>query len=397
MAKPALRALTALVVASLLWVPNVHRLFDDRAGPEGRAETRDALLEAQLALLEDPALRDARLARMRGANAEWDFMGRTFLVLALVNHALARPEARARVLPAVDEVLEETLRLERERGQAHFLMAYAGARPFLDPSGRSVFVDGEIALMLAARQHLARDPRWDAPLAERVAQIEAQLQRGPVLSAESYPDECWTFCNTVALAAIRVSDSVTGDDHAGLLHGWVETAQQRLIDPSTGLLVSSYRLDGTPLDGPEGSSIFLAAHMLTLVDPAFGRAQYQLAREHLGASVAGFGWAREWPAGWQGPADIDSGPVVPLVDASAGASGMAILGAAAFEDEAWTRALHASLALAAFPVEEGGVIRYAASNQVGDAVLLYALTEGPLFDAVGPAPSRSVAMRVEVR
>jgi putative ABC transport system ATP-binding protein len=31
--------------------------------------------------------------------------------------------------------------------------------------------------------------------------------------------------------------------------------------------------------------------------------------------------------------DIDSGPVIPITDASAGASGMALLGAASFDDE----------------------------------------------------------------
>lgn len=388
-----IRACASLALAALLWIPAVHVLFSGDADEAGRARTRDSLMDAQLALHDDPAAREAALARMREANAEWDFMGRTFLVLSLTNHALEHPEDRDRVLAQVDATLEETLRLERERGQTHFLMDYVHARPFVDPSGRSVFVDGEIALMIAARQRVQRSARWEAPLSDRVERVAAQMERGPVLSAESYPDECWTFCNTIALAALRVNDAVTGEDHAALLRRWVATARERLVDEDTGLLVSSYTRDGAHLDGPEGSSIFMAAHMLQIIDPDFARDQYRLARQHLGVSFAGFGWAREWPTSWEGPADVDSGPIVPVVGASAGASGMALLGAASFGDEAWSARLHTSLAFAAFPTrDDDGRLRYAASNQVGDAVLLYSLAQGPLWERIGAPPRAPVAL-----
>jgi hypothetical protein len=379
-----LTQLAALFVATVVWVPLLHFFFDEP--PDERA-----LRSAQLALWEDPERRAETIDRMRGANAEWDFMGRTFLVLSLADRAIAEPENEARYLAVIDRVVEETLRLEEERGQTHFLMGYVHNGPFVDASGRSVFVDGEIAMMLAARQRVREDERWRAPLADRIALISAQMERGPAMSAESYPDECWTFCNTLALAAIRTSDSVTGDDHSALLRGWVEHARANLVDERTGLLVSSYTHGGRHLDGPEGSSIFLVAHALRVIDPAFAEDQYERARRELGASFVGFGWAREWPASWEGPSDIDSGPIVPVVGASAGASGMALLGAASFGDEEYLDRLHRSLALAAFPVHGEGELRYAASNQVGDAVLLYALSEGALWDSVGAPAAQTVA------
>lgn len=388
----ALRSLVALALATLIWIPAVHVFFAGDADAAGRERTREALMQTQIALLEAPTSRAASLERMRGANAEWDFMGRTYLVLALANRALDRPAERERALSMIDEILEETVALEESEGQAHFLMDYVHRGRFVDPSGQSVFVDGEVALMMAARQRVEISDRWRAPLRGRIRDISDQMQRGPVLSAESYPDECWTFCNTVGLAAIRVNDAVTGEDHGALLRGWVATARERLTDESTGMLVSSFTHDGEALDGPEGSSIFMAAHMLEIVDPTFAREQYDLARAHLGASFLGFGWAREWPSSWDGPADIDSGPIVPIVGASAGASGMALLGAAAFHDDAWLEELHTSLAFAAFPIHEGEEVRYAASNQVGDAVLLYSLAQGPLWNRVGPPPSAAVAI-----
>src|SRR6185295_13694576 len=99
---------------------------------------------------------------------------------------------------------------------------------------------------------------------------------------------------------------------------WVESAKQRLVEPRTGLLVSSYHLDGRWKDGPEGSSIWMAIHDLMIVDEAFARDQYARARRELIGDALGFGYAREWPRGARGATDVDSGPIIPLLDASAG-------------------------------------------------------------------------------
>lgn len=126
------------------------------------------------------------------------------------------------------------------------------------------------------------------------------------------------------------------------------------------------------LDGPEGSSIWMSATNLLELDEAFARDQWRRARKELGVTFLGFGWAREWPEGQPVRPDVDSGPIIPVLDASAGSSGLAFLGAAAFGDETYLDALFASIELAGFRDRQTG--RYRASNEVGDAVLLYALT-----------------------
>jgi hypothetical protein len=186
----------------------------------------------------------------------------------------------------------------------------------------------------------------------------------------------------VALAAIRLADHLDGMDHSQFLRDWVAAARKRLLDERTGLLVSSYAVDGTHYDGPEGSSIWMASHCLRIVDPEFAEDQYRRARRELGRSVLGFGYAREWPASWRGPMDVDSGPVVPLLEARPGASGLAFLGAATYGDEDYLRSLLASLEFAGFPVRRGGGLRYCAGNQVGDAVLFYAAMQGPIWRQV---------------
>ena len=61
---------------------------------------------------------------------------------------------------------------------------------------------------------------------------------------------------------------------------------------------------------------------------------------------------------------------------------MAFIGASAFDDRPFLASLAATLDFAAFPSCTGGRLKYCASNQVGDAALLYAATLGPLWQKV---------------
>ncbi|MCY1082315.1 linalool dehydratase/isomerase domain-containing protein [Archangium lansingense] len=366
------RNLFLLFMASVLWIPALHLWFR----PGDPRELAPALAERQrmLALSDESPER----ALLRRNNPEWDLMNRTFSVLSFANLALKEPTQKAEHLAVIDAVLARTLRDERNADD-EFLLPYVHRAPFRDVRGRSLFVDGEIALMLAARQLV--EPREDLAslLRERIDTIAGQLERAPVLAAESYPDEGWTFCNTVALAALRLSDAVDGRDHSELRRRWVESARKHLVDAHTGLLVSSFTFKGVTRDGPEGSTLWLTAHMLQVVDEDFAREQYQRARQELIGEALGFAWAAEWPVAAPNVDDIDSGPTIPLVNANAGSSGLAFVGAAAFDDEPLLEGLTTSLRFAAFPVTDDTGLRFAAGNPLADAVLLYSLVEGPLW------------------
>ena len=133
-------------------------------------------------------------------------------------------------------------------------------------------------MMLAARQMVRPEPRYAPLLAGRVDLLEQYMSRGPVMCGESYPDECWMFCNAVAVAAVRMSDLLDGRDHSPFIRRWLATVKAKLVHKESGLLVSSFTYDGRPTDGPEGSSIWMVAHCLKVVDPEFAAEQYRLAR-----------------------------------------------------------------------------------------------------------------------
>jgi len=366
-------SLLVMLVGACVWLPSLHLLFSPK-GDEGAA-----LLERQRARIEDRGAETATHDRLRRTNPEWDLMRRTFLTLALLNEALAEPTRRDANLRLVDGILDELLADDRAGGPYTFLLPYAHARRFVFED-RSLFVDGEIALLLAARQLVAPRPDLDAELASRVTTIERLMTASPSVSGESYPDEAWTFCNTTALAALRLSDAHSGTHHDALAATWLAYAKGHLVDPANGLLVSSYTYDGRVLDGPEGSSIFMVAHNLLLWDEDFAKDQFVRAKRELAFDVLGFALAHEWPRASSARADVDSGPIVPFLEASAGASGMAVLGAAAFHDDALQEGLWRSLYFAGFPERKDGALRFRASNELGDAVLTYARSFGPLWE-----------------
>ena len=126
----------------------------------------------------------------------------------------------------------------------------------------------------------------------------------------------------------------------------------------------------------------MVSHCLQIVDRAFAEDQYRRAKAELARDVLGFGYATEWPRTWVGPTDVDSGPIIPFLQISAGSSGLALVGASAFGDRQYMAGLLTSLNLGGFPAERQGRLRYLASNQVGDAVMLYALVQGPLWAEV---------------
>ena len=380
------RGITSLLVAAVIWLPSSHLLFDqpetDYITQNKVAPNARAIASRHIKLWTDPQLRKLELEKMRSRNAEWDFMARCFFVWSLANMGLSEPEMASTVLPVMDSIIDETISLEAKNGIHFFLMPYSHISEFKIQPPRSIFIDGEIALMIGLRRLLQEKPEYKILHRDRIEIMLQRMEQSPVLCAESYPDESWLFCNSIALAAIKVGDYLDGTDHSDFFERWLKSAKTNLIDKETGMLVSSFDFAGSNVaDGPEGSTIWLVVHCLKLIDPVFAEEQYWLAVKHLRTGVGGFGYAYEWPGG-KGHDDVDSGPIIPLLNLSAGSTGLAFVGAASFDDRDYLAALYRSLGLGAFPVYDETGVKYCASNAVGDAVLLYSIAQGPAWKII---------------
>ncbi len=378
-----------LITATAIWLPCVHFIFKPKLSyyysPDQIPQKAHMIAAKHLEIWANESLRNIELEKMQNLNPEWDFMSRTYFVLALANMALRDTAFKVKSCEIIDAIIDNTLAVEKKNGFTHFLMGYGRRGGWvIQPSG-SQFIDGEIALMICARRLIEEKPAYIPILSERVDKMIFRMRQSPIQNAESYPDECWLFCNTVSLAAIHIADVLDNNGNSAFIQQWLETAKQKLVNPETGLLISAYSIDGTPADsgyGPEGSTIWMTCNMLQLIDKPFAEDQYKRAHEHLARSFLGFGFSREWPLVIEGTPDVDSGPVIPVLGASASASGLALISAAAFNDTQFLIRLFTSLNFVGFPSESDSGLRYMASNPVGDAVMLYAMVLGPLWDEV---------------
>ena len=224
----ALQLTLILLLAACIYLPSMHLIFRRNITtyrtPQGLSPVATQLAATYLDVWNDPTQREQQLARMRKLNPEWDFMSRTYLVLAFANMALRDPAFQTDALTIIDAIIADTLQREQADGHAHFLLAYGNAGHWVADPPRSIFVDGEIALMIGARRLLQDDPDLKSQHTHRTHAMIRQMQQSPVLCAESYPDECWLFCNTVALAAIRISAA-----------WWHSTSRSLRAPPSTAL------------------------------------------------------------------------------------------------------------------------------------------------------------------
>lgn len=320
---------------------------------------------------------------MRSQNPEWDLMARTFFVLTLAERALTQPSEADVAVATMDKVLEATLAEESAHGQTWFLLPYAQRSTYLG-TGRSLFVDGEIMVMLGARR-MVRDDRWQEEMTSRSTQLIQNLgSASPVMLAESYPNEGWMFCHAMAMLGLRMHQILDGVSHEPLQDAWLKAIRAQLVHQPTQLLVSSFDMQGRWGDGPEGSSIWLVAMVLRVLDPEWAQQQYQGARHHLGREVLGLGYAREWPQAAPAVVDIDSGPMVPFLDASASSSGFALVASRAFGDHAWHASLKAALLAANVMMVVMPSLAQAADNPVGQAVVHWGLVTGPLWQRLAP-------------
>ena len=168
-------------------MPSLHLFFEEQPVDLG-----NKLIAHQVYLL-DTKMIDNKRQKMRRSNPEWDFMSRTFTILALLNQALREPQRQEILLRYVDEIIEDTIDKDKSAEHDYFLLPYVDTAPFQDAGAHSLFIDGEIAIMLAARQIVDRSSKYDSELNQRIRTILDQMQSAPTLSGESYPDECWTF------------------------------------------------------------------------------------------------------------------------------------------------------------------------------------------------------------
>ena len=318
------------------------------------------------------ALRRGAGERMQSLFPEGYFFTHVLYGLAWVEVGLRVPPESALHAEALEEADWALERLDTEAGRAPFSRD-------LDPpsgvfySGWSNWLRGGL-LLLAPEQSrpLALVDRFQAECAE----LALAFDRSPTPFLPAYPGQAWPVDSVVAIATLRLHDSLFPERFSMTIQRWLEEAQARL-DPATGLL--PHRADsrtGEVLEGARGSSQSLVARFLIEVDPEWGRSQYALFRRQFVAPFLGAPGVREHPGSVAGQGDIDSGPLV--AGFSPSATVVMIAAAQVQGDREVADALIDASEAAGLPIRWAGAKRYLFGLlPIGDAFLVWAKTSRP--------------------
>jgi hypothetical protein len=288
--------------------------------------------------------------------------------------------------PALREARWALGRLDSPAGRAPF-------SPDLTPS-YGVFYQGWTNWLRGGVLSLQPDGHRDRAELQRFADDSAALGRAFDASASpylaAYPGQAWPVDSTVAMASLRLHDTLLPARFGGTVERWLRGVRQRL-DPRTGLLPHRVELDtGNPVEMARGTSQSIIERFLVDVDPVFAREQYQRFRDQYVVWPLGLGPAvREYPEGVDGSGDVDSGPLPLGVSLSAT---VVTLGAAQVEGDAPLAAALANFGeLVGVPVDTPWTKRYAFGLlPVGDAFLAWSKTARPWVVRTPPAPPARV-------
>lgn len=281
-----------------------------------------------------------------------------------------RAEAEA---PLRAEALREARwawsRLDSLRGRAPFSAQLDPPYGVFYVGWRSWLLGGLLSLHPPERRNPLEAQVFQADCAELAAAFDAS--ETPFLTA--YPGQAWPVDSVVAVAALRLHDTLFEPRFDATIDRWLTLARERL-DPQTGLLPHRVNArNGRPVETARGSSQSVIARFLPEIDPLWGRAQYALFREHFVAPFLGVPGVREYPVGLSGSGDVDSGPLV--FGFSASATVVTLAAAHVHGDTEIADALIPASEAVGLPLEWAGQKRYALGLlPVGEAFLVWAKT-----------------------
>jgi hypothetical protein len=340
-----------------------------RALAEGEIVAKDSLARGVIQMVDHDAGSAVSLTGNPRFDGEWRMITEQMTALGLGQLVLERSERRAEYLPVIARSVERLLKedvtafggdawgrrgfddLDSDRGHAYLgytNMAFGMLR-LLDP-------DAAIGLL---------HDRVTAALARRLA-------LAPHAAIETYPGETYPADIAAVAASIALHDRATTQRHRSLLERWLGAFIERYVDPSSGLLYQSVDAgSGKPFGPARASGSAIAIYFLSFVDDDAARQIFgAVARQRT--SFLGFGGIEEYPDGVDGPGDIDSGPLVFGVSASA--SAFALAGARLYGEASLMTELLRTASLVGMPTETDGRLRFVNGGSIGNAIVLAALT-----------------------
>jgi hypothetical protein len=286
---------------------------------------------------------------------------------ALANLVFLYPETREESIGAIGTMVERLLRDDLASYETNSWGE--DALSTLNGNNGHIGYLAHLNLMLGAYRAVGGDARYDHlhrsisdALARRVLESRHHY-------LETFPGQIFVPDNAATIASLSVAQMTIGGDYKRPISAWLAQTREHLVDPATGLIRPWIDADGKGFGPPRGSYAAWSIYYLNWVDPNFARDQYRLLKTNF-AVMLPFGLAtlREYPRGYDGPADVDSGPVI--LGLSTSGTGFMIAGARLSKDADYLQGLLTTAEVVGSTVGIGGVRHYLFAPVVGEAIVL---------------------------
>lgn len=155
-------------------------------------------------------------------------------------------------------------------------------------------------------------------------EIAAALRAAQTPYLESYEHMAWPADSVFLVAALALHDKLFKPTYGADLQRWVRMVRERFDAELKMIPHAAEPGTGTVHTVPRGVSSVLMSRMLWEVDVELARDQYRKTRQHFVVSHLGlFPGIQEYADGHSGSGDVDTGPLILGISASASTVGVA--------------------------------------------------------------------------
>lgn len=158
----------------------------------------------------------------------------------------------------------------------------------------------------------------------RMIQFALEQQELPYL--ESYRGNTWPADGIIAVSALQLNNTYLDGNMHETIKDWLLKVKDNL-DKIYGLIPHKVsHVTGDNIGGVRGCSQSLILNFMNDIDPSFAKEQFNIYKSLFIDTKMGLYGVREYPKGEFGLGDVDSGPVILGVGASASVVGQRTLG-----------------------------------------------------------------------
>ena len=311
---------------------------------------------------------------------EWALYSCSMTTAALANIAILYPQNKDVSLKFIAQMIDMVLSPEiREYDTMRWM---EDAMDGIDGQKSHISYYSHVAWMISRYKQIGGDGRFDDDYHLLCHAMDRRIREAPYLNLPTYPEEFIYIPDMlVAIVALYNYSCQYEGCYASTVNLWMEKAKTEWIDDETGLLVSFLvdknegQMEKDPLI--KGSYAALNCYYLSLIDPEFAKAQYDLLLKYFKQNSPLKGISEYYDRTCLMGFDIDAGPI--LFNLSPSGTAFALGCATSLGDMTFRKQILRSGEIVGSTISWFGKSHYLLANWalVGEAIALAMRTSAP--------------------